>query len=175
MNGVDVLGTARIRGAVTGTTWQLTGSVGMVQLDSAESFALSASGNLDRFRANQANDLKVSAGLAATALDDGTVASGEVLDETVTILDAQIGRRRGDGGTAAGVDVILAAPIFNRATFREVDDLGTDDGSALWLSDAESIARLQSSNTSDADMNWTYMPGQADPWPVDREPLELIS
>lgn len=175
MNGSDVLGGARIGGQAGDATWELTGSVGTAQINNARSLAIVASGNVTRLQVTWADELDVLAGLTATALDDGTVAAGEVLNADATILDAQIGRKRTDAGAAAGNDVVLAASAFGRVSFRQVDDLGQDTGSMLWLADADAIGRLQSSNSADADLNWTYMPGQAEPWPVNLEPVQLIS
>jgi len=114
-------------------------------------------------------------GLTADALDDGVVATAEVANATAALQKVQIGNRRGEGDTPAGSDVILASPVFGTVMVKQIDDLGEDDGSVLWMGDADTFGQLRSQNSAVEGLNWTHRPGDEDPWPVTLEPILEIS
>ena len=174
LDGSYVLRHARVSGGVDGVTWQLAGSVGWVSLyGSADGAVVCSTGSMRSLRADNAADLKVLVGVAATALDDGTVSADEVLDPDAELRGARIGRRRGPGDTPAASDVLLAAPTVGWVTFRQTDDLGAADGSALWTGNG--AVRSVRSIHADPAGRWVYRAGGAEPWAEGLEPVRSIA
>jgi hypothetical protein len=167
------LGKLSVGGNVTGATWDIAGSVGTINiLGRASSLNVYADGNIKKFSARSAGALNLTAGIAADALSDDVITDAEIINANAIISAVTIGTGR---GVAVSSDVILAAAKrFGTVAMREVNDLGQDAGSALWLSSNDAIRRLSSRSATEGGLNWSYTPGRPDPWAVDANPLEMI-
>jgi len=167
------LGTLKVTGDAADGLWQIHGDVGTVSiLGQARGLNLRASGSVTKFTANSALGLVVSAGLADSALDDKTVRAAEVTNASAMLKSIRIGPAKLTAGATASENVTLAAPLMGSILTMQVNDLGTVDGSALWLNSAQSIHSLINKNTVAAKV-FSYTGKQAT-WPAEDEPMQYI-
>ena len=166
------VGTLKVNGNAEGL-WQLHGDVGTVSiLGQAHGLDLLVSGSVTKFTANSARDLVVSAGLADDALDDNTVQTAEVTNASAMLKSIRIGPAKLTTFVTASRNVTLAAPNMGSILTMQVNDLGTADGSALWLNSALSIHSLINKNTV-AAKGFSYT-GKRATWPAQYEPMQYI-